>query len=279
MGVIEKRRVRRQAGGRAERHYRELRKQWRRDHRKVFLIFGLMTLAMFIAMLTLAALMPRYTFLAGVGAGAFFGALVVFRDTPPSWIERYREGAQGEQLTAREIVKLLPRGWVVLSDLHRDKANIDHVLIGPAGVFVLDSKNLNGTVETSGDQLRLTRAGQDRPDYTTDQWASKVRGQAWHVNELLRERRRTRIWVSGVVVLWAKYPQQHAVGNKMQYVHGPHLIAWLREQPPKLSELQVKDLSQTLSPGRRRRRAGRCGSAQEPHPTKQIANTYVAGRG
>jgi hypothetical protein len=149
MGVIETRRVRRQAGGRAERHYRELRKQWRRDHRKVFLIFGLMTLAMFIAMLTLAALMPRYTFLAGVGAGAFFGALVVFRDTPPSWIERHREGAQGEQLTAREIVKLLPRGWVVLSDLHRDKANIDHVLIGPAGVFVLDSKNLNGTVETS----------------------------------------------------------------------------------------------------------------------------------
>jgi hypothetical protein len=129
------------------------------------------------------------------------------------------------------------------------------------------------------DQLRLTRAGQDRPDYTTDQWASKVRGQAWHVNELLRERRRSRIWVSGVVVLWAKYPQQHAAGSKMQYVHGPHLIAWLREQPPKLSEAQVKDLSQTLQPGRRRRSAGRGASAQGPHPTKQIAKTYVAGRG
>jgi len=41
------------------------------------------------------------------------------------------------------------RGWVVLHDLAvpRSQANIDHLVIGPGGVFVIDSKQYRGRLQ------------------------------------------------------------------------------------------------------------------------------------
>lgn len=68
----------------------------------------------------------------------------------------WEKGAQGEVAVAHAL-EALPEGWVVLHDLAwpgRPKANIDHVVIGPGGVFVVDSKNWSGTVEVRGQVLR-----------------------------------------------------------------------------------------------------------------------------
>lgn len=68
----------------------------------------------------------------------------------------YAKGAAGERATA-EILASLPESWIVLHDLRwpgRQRANIDHVAIGPTGVFVIDSKNWAGTVTVTGDVLR-----------------------------------------------------------------------------------------------------------------------------
>lgn len=58
-------------------------------------------------------------------------------------------GAAGEQVVADKLSELVPRGWYVLHDVHwpgRPKANLDHVLVGPGGVVVVDSKNWTGEV-------------------------------------------------------------------------------------------------------------------------------------
>ena len=70
--------------------------------------------------------------------------------------ELWERGADGEVATAM-VLQGLPTGWVVLHDLHwpgRRFANIDHVVIGPPGVFVVDSKNWSGRIEVSNDVLR-----------------------------------------------------------------------------------------------------------------------------
>ncbi|MDP9116421.1 MAG: NERD domain-containing protein [Actinomycetota bacterium] len=51
---------------------------------------------------------------------------------------------------------------MIIHDLNRIKSNLDHVLIGLAGVFVLDTENLSGAVEAVGDQLRITRPDESR---------------------------------------------------------------------------------------------------------------------
>jgi hypothetical protein len=49
----------------------------------------------------------------------------------------------------------LPEGFVVFHDLHvpGSPANIDHLVVGPTGVFVVDSKAYTGTLTAGGDTL------------------------------------------------------------------------------------------------------------------------------
>jgi len=76
----------------------------------------------------------------------------------------------GEQATARALAEL-PTGWVVIHDASwpgRRLANIDHVAVGPSGIFAIDSRDWSGRI-TIGDDL-LHQDGRSR--------ASTVRGAA-----------------------------------------------------------------------------------------------------
>lgn len=66
-------------------------------------------------------------------------------------------GAEGERRTAGLLGELAARGWFLLHDVHwpgRPLANLDHVLVGPGGVVVVDAKNWSGTVEVRDGVLR-----------------------------------------------------------------------------------------------------------------------------
>ena len=65
-------------------------------------------------------------------------------------------GSVGERVVADKLSELVPRGWYVLHDVHwpgRPKANLDHVVVGPGGVVVVDSKNWTGEVRVAAGVL------------------------------------------------------------------------------------------------------------------------------
>lgn len=64
--------------------------------------------------------------------------------------ERYERGAQGERDTGVILDGLRDEGWVTYHDVRwpgRVRANLDHVIVGPGGIFVIDSKNWSGRIE------------------------------------------------------------------------------------------------------------------------------------
>jgi hypothetical protein len=65
----------------------------------------------------------------------------------------WRRGAQGERRTAKRLRPLTHQGWVVLHDraIPGFPGNVDHLVIGPTGVFVLDSKLWSGRAVTVAD--------------------------------------------------------------------------------------------------------------------------------
>jgi hypothetical protein len=181
---------------------------------------------------------------------------VALHQSPPGWVENWQVGAWGEEWTAKEVAKLAAAGWVMLHDLRRSGGgNVDHVLVGPGGVFVLDSKNLDGQVRVDRDALSLTRPGDERPAYSSDQPVRQARGNAAHIHDLIQRRTGRALWVRGVVVLWATFPQQHARGNKVDLVAGSHLADWLTAQPTQLTPADVDELAAALVPRRHRRPA------------------------
>jgi hypothetical protein len=84
---------------------------------------------------------------AGLAAAGVVGWALRFRPSPEA--RAWRRGAVGERRTARLLGRLERHGWAVLHDLAvpGSRANIDHLLIGPGGVFVIDSKLYSGRLQ------------------------------------------------------------------------------------------------------------------------------------
>jgi len=90
---------------------------------------------------------PRPGLVLGVLAAVAAGWGLRFRSSPAS--VAWRRGVVGERRTARLLGPLERHGWAVLHDLAvpRRQANIDHLVIGPGGVFVIDSKQYRGRLQ------------------------------------------------------------------------------------------------------------------------------------
>jgi hypothetical protein len=115
-------------------------------------------------------------------AWAFFAAAVlavaawVARPSPDP--ARWLRGAAGESATASLLDRLPARRWVVRHDLRLpgSRANVDHLAIGPTGVWVIDSKAYRA--------LLAVRRGQVwAGDYAVD--VGPVAWEASRVSELL----------------------------------------------------------------------------------------------
>jgi hypothetical protein len=55
-------------------------------------------------------------------------------------IQLNRIGYEGELATAQELNQLMRHGYYIFHDMQAEKFNIDHIAIGPAGVFAVETK-------------------------------------------------------------------------------------------------------------------------------------------
>lgn len=82
-------------------------------------------------------------------------------------IERRRlallRGATGENLVAEKLANF-PDDFCVINDLSTPYGNLDHVVVGPTGVYVLDAKNWRGVVASDGrGELLINGKPTDKP--------------------------------------------------------------------------------------------------------------------
>lgn len=71
---------------------------------------------------------------------------------------------EAELRTTHALAALDPGLWTVITDLQwptRRYADVDHVVVGPSGVFVIDTKMWNGDVSVYGDRLRYAGHPED----------------------------------------------------------------------------------------------------------------------
>ncbi|KMS69702.1 nuclease [Streptomyces viridochromogenes] len=77
---------------------------------------------------------------------------LIERWRPNSEIRSWSDGLTGELSTARRLNRLRGRGWFTLHAIQwASGADIDHLVIGPAGVFSINSKRHRGKTVWYGD--------------------------------------------------------------------------------------------------------------------------------
>jgi hypothetical protein len=130
--------------------------------------------------------------------GLVVAALVAWRlrFRPSEQVTAWQRGAAGERHTARLLDWLVRDGYVVFHDLAvpGSPANIDHLVIGPSGVFVVDSKQWTGSVHQGGDGLAWHN------HYRLDRTLETVGWEAETIGQLLGTRVTALLCVHGAQV-------------------------------------------------------------------------------
>ena len=132
--------------------------------------------------------------LPGLAVAALVGWRLRFR--PSEQARTWQRGAHGERRTARLLDRLTRDGYVVFHDLAvpGSPANVDHLLIGPSGVFVIDTKQWTGQVRQSSDGLAWHN------HYRLDRTLETVRWEADTISRILGTRAAALLCVHGAHV-------------------------------------------------------------------------------
>ena len=151
---------------------------------------------------------------------------------------RYAKGERGEAVVRALLEDLVAEGWTVLHDRRwpgRRRANLDHVLIGPGGVLVLDTKHWRGELFVHGG--RLWRAQEDASDAVQG-----VLDQVVDVEEALAPCGLPPLEVSGALVFVGTTMAPHVMG-RVQLLDEERLVQCVRARGQRLSREQVVDLA------------------------------------
>jgi Nuclease-related domain len=132
--------------------------------------------------------------LLGLAVAALVGWRLRFR--PSEAARSWQRGAAGERRTAR-LLRRLARDGFVFHDLAapgNSRANVDHLVIGPSGVFVIDSKQWTGELRQGADGLVWHN------HYPLDRTLATVRWEAEAVSRVLGTRIHALLCVHGAHV-------------------------------------------------------------------------------
>lgn len=108
----------------------------------------------------------------------------------------YLRGFEGEKQVTKILSSTLSNDYFLINDVKLvadNKSNIDHIVLGPTGVFVLETKNHRGKFKCYGDSWK----GLGQNPFT------QARFNAWSVHEVIKASGISvsePLWVQAVVV-------------------------------------------------------------------------------
>jgi len=213
------------AGGSAAARFHEERIQNLRREWKLWLAFaGLAALSVvFMAWFGTTGLVLGGWMLGFITAVCLFGWKIGFDVHALTWLW----GSWGEEDTANELARL-GDDWYVRHDIPSQYGNWDHVAIGPAGVFMIETKRLRGgRISVNGDGLSSGRLR------FTDR---SFRGAAVGLRTALVAKAPSCPFVQAVVAVWGDFPAEPQERERVVYVSGSGLAKWLDGQPPKIDD-------------------------------------------
>ena len=139
-------------------------------------------------------------------------------------VESFFKGARGEEVVAGALARL-PDEWHVFHDFVAGPHHVDHVLVGPGGVFAVETKNWRDPVTLESGELL---AGGHVPDHPP---LAQVVSEAKAVKAALAHAG----WTGEVepVVCFASgtFKDGFARAGKVLVANAEAFVAWLIEQP------------------------------------------------
>lgn len=159
-----------------------------------------------------------------------------------------RQGLDGERAVGQELTELLKDGMSVFHDVQCGQFNIDHVVIGSAGVFAVETKMRAKLKTGRGKQDAAVKVDGDRllfPNWTETKWVAQARRQAQWLAGSLSSTTGERVDVKAVLALPGWYIQFASPSDVLVLnPKNPRLIIQADKAP--LSAEQVRRVTAAL---------------------------------
>jgi hypothetical protein len=185
------------------------------------------------------------------------------------------QGIAGERETAK-VLALLPASFTVLNDFGFPRFNVDHVVVGPTGVWAIETKSQAGFVEERDDSVWLN----GRPMYRDP--LRQARGEAAAIAELLERETGKRHWVEALVCFPNATVTANANRGEARVVARGRLLMRLRLSPASLARDERDHIAEVLVAAKGRAangarssasRGARCPSPSCAGPSERQART------
>jgi hypothetical protein len=170
---------------------------------------------------------------------AMFAAWRISRVRPQ--LRSLRLARDGERVVGQFLERLREQGYHVFHDLVGEGFNIDHLLVGPAGVLTVETKTWSkptrgaAEIKFDGEKITVSDRAPDRDPIV------QARAQAAWVRRLLHESAGKQAYVRPVVVFPGWYISNPSGAFKDVWVLEPKALpAFLQQEPVRLSEMDIR---------------------------------------
>lgn len=164
-------------------------------------------------------------------------------------IRNHRRGLLGEQAVAEQLQSLSASGYRVFHDILKDgKGNIDHAVVGPAGVFAIETK------------YRTKQPGKaGAPDHKAEFDGSKIQFPSGYDAKAPEQARQNARWLAGelskatgtrvsvqpIVALPGWYITLKA-NSDVKVLSGKQIPGFITKEPAQLSDRAIQQISYQL---------------------------------
>jgi Nuclease-related domain len=157
-------------------------------------------------------------------------------------------GRDGERAVGQFLDRFREKGYHVFHDIAGDGFNLDHVLIGPSGIFTIETKTHTkpfrgkSTIVFDGDRILLNGYAPDRDPVV------QAKAQASWLRELLSESTGRKFDVWPMIVYPGWFVENKAPGGLSVRVLNPKMLpGFLEHEPSRLSTEEIHLASFHLS--------------------------------
>ncbi|MGA2852722.1 MAG: nuclease-related domain-containing protein [Verrucomicrobiota bacterium] len=159
-------------------------------------------------------------------------------------IKNLKQGRDGEKIVGEKLENLRAHGYRVFHDLVGGDFNVDHILVGPAGVFTIEtktwSKHKGEKIESDGELL--WKNGTVVKPNPIDQ----AKAQARWLHGLIKELTNENVFVQPVIVFPGWWVEPKIPEPQTLVLNPDQLEGYLKNIPARLGEKDIGFIANRL---------------------------------
>jgi hypothetical protein len=164
-------------------------------------------------------------------------------------IRNLRLGIDGEKTVGQSLEKLRANGAIVFHDIPAGKFNVDHIVISPKGIFVIETKTRSkpngrmGTIKYDGETVLVDGIAPDRDPI------QQVKSNSSWIQELIWESTGKSFPVRPVVLFpgWFVEPLNSTAQNKVWVLNPKSLSSFMQHEKVGLAPEDINLIAYHLS--------------------------------